>query len=317
MHKKKKKAAMLPQSEIDAIKSISITDFLHRQNVPSKRVGKSLFFSAPFRNDSNPSLKVDERTNRWHDFGTGNSGDIIDLVRMMNSTDFAGAIQVLRTQSGLNIAFPPLEPTSSAPAITVLSVAPIYHKGLLDYLHERNIDVHIAKQNCKQVNYRVNDKTYFALGFKNDCGGYELSNKYFKGCTKKDISTINPRINEAGDGSQCLVFEGFMDYLSYLTINKRKIPHGWVESPNDSVVVLNSVANLQKAKPFIEQQRVVNTFLDNDAAGQRAAQEIARVVKSGHPVWNASQCYQQHKDLNAYLMSLPRQRCAISKSIHY
>ncbi|MDR1343342.1 MAG: hypothetical protein LBK18_08845 [Prevotellaceae bacterium] len=86
---------MLTQTEIDTVKSISIADFLNRLNVPSKRVGSTLFFSAPFRDDHTPSMKVDEHTNRWYDFGTGQKGDIIDLVRLANNTDFNGAVQVL------------------------------------------------------------------------------------------------------------------------------------------------------------------------------------------------------------------------------
>jgi hypothetical protein len=301
---------MLSPSEIDAIKSISIADFLRRQSVPSKRAGSSLFFSAPYRNDPNPSLKVDERTNRWYDFGTGKSGDIIDLVKEINHTDFSGAAMLLHAQSGLSMVTPtPSAPQPSALTIAVLNVVPIYHKGLTDYLRERNVDIDVAKQRCKQVHYRVNDRTYFAIGFKNDSGGYELRSRYFKGCTKKDITVINPRISEAGDGSQCLVFEGFMDYLSYLTMNKHNVPRGWVENPNDSIVVLNSIANVAKAKPYIEKQPAVTTLLDNDAAGQRAAQEISRMVKPGVPVRNASLCYSPCKDLNEYLASLPQVKC--------
>jgi hypothetical protein len=303
---------MLTQNEIEAIKSISIVDYLKRQNVASKRVGSSLFFSAPYRSDPRPSMKIDERANRWYDFGTGDGGDIIDLVKFTNNTDFASAIKILQAQSGLNVVTPealPPAPAASASAITVLSVVPIYHVGITDYLHHRNVDIDVAKQQCKQINYMVNDKTYFALGFKNESGGYELRNKYFKGCTSKDITIINPRVNPTGDddsGSQCLVFEGFMDYLSYLTINKHKIPHGWQENPNDSIVVLNSIVNLPKAQRYIESQFSVVTFLDNDKEGERAAREVAQMVKSGHPVWNASQCFQQHKDLNEYLMGLPK-----------
>jgi hypothetical protein len=312
---------MLATSEIEAIKSTSIADFLRAQNVPSKRVGSSLFFAAPYRNDPNPSLKVDERTNKWYDFGTRLGGDIIDLVKLTNNTDFIGAVRVLQAQSGLHVVAPsaPLAPLPEpgTPGISILSVVAIYHKGITDYLHERNIDLNVAKKYCKQVNYRVGDKTFFALGLKNESGGYELRNKYFKGCTKKDITIINPRASEAGDGSKCVVFEGFMDYLSYQTMRKRDVPRGWTEHPNDSAVILNSVANVQKVKPYIEQQFAVAAYMDNDEAGQQATREIRAMVKSGHPVWDASVCYQKHKDLNEYLMSLPRPRQALSKSLHH
>jgi hypothetical protein len=302
---------MLRKEEIDRLKSISIVDFLTRHSVKSKKIGANLFFSSPYREDPNPSLKVDERTNRWYDFGIGEGGDIIDLVKKMSNTDFEGAVQSLRAQSGLplrEVAAMPAQRSapSAAPAMTVLHAVPIYHQAITGYLQERNVDLEVAKKRCRQVHYRTPDgKTYFALGFKNDSGGYELRNKYFKGCTSKDITIINPRTNQAGDGSQCLVFEGFMDYLSHLTISKHNIPCGWQEHPNDSVVVLNSVANLPKVKPYLEKQFAVATFLDNDDAGRQATAAIRNMVQSGHPVWDASICYRQHKDLNEYLMALP------------
>jgi hypothetical protein len=108
-----------------------------------------------------------------------------------------------------------------------------------------------------------------------------------------------------------------MDYLSYLTMNKWKVPRGWEEHPDDSAVVLNSVANLPKALPYLEQQFAVATFLDNDEAGRQATAAIRGMVKSGHPVWDASQCYAQRKDLNEHLMSLPHPCQHIANQLKY
>ena len=42
-----------------------------------------------------------------------------------------------------------------------------------------------------EISYKISDKTFFALGFANDAGGWELRNPYFKGCmAPKPISTI-------------------------------------------------------------------------------------------------------------------------------
>jgi hypothetical protein len=191
--------------------------------------------------------------------------------------------------------------------LTISWVLPLRHKALLNYVQERNIDIEIAQQNCKQVHYLNKGQSYYAIGFKNDSGGWELRNRYSKICTSKNITVINPQnISQPNGNNACLVFEGFMDYLSYQTINKYMIPHGWRENANDCVIVLNSTANLARAKPLLEQQFVVNSFLDNDDAGKRATDEIRKMVKSGHPMWDASICYQKHKDLNDYLMSLPK-----------
>jgi hypothetical protein len=100
-----------------------------------------------------------------------------------------------------------------------------------------------------------------------------------------------------------------------LTINKRGVSHGWNENNNDCAVILNSISNICKAKSFLEQQFTVCTFLDNDEAGKRAAAEIKNIVKSGHPVWDGAQCYAAHKDLNDYLMSMPKPKQALGNAL--
>ena len=60
-------------------------------------------------------------------------------------------------------------------------------------------------------------KYTMAIGFKNDSGGYELRNPYFKGSSSpKDITTFNNGAKEA------TVFEGFIDFLSFMAIHKNQ-----------------------------------------------------------------------------------------------
>jgi hypothetical protein len=122
------------------------------------------------------------------------------------------------------------------------------------------------------------------VGFRNDAGGYELRNKYFKGCTSKDVTSV-----KAGSNT-CQLFEGFMDYLSFLTIKN------WQQSKAD-VIVLNSLSNLVKVKNTLTAYESVATFLDNDEAGKRAVQELKNVCN----ISDQSEFYAKHKDLNEYL----------------
>ena len=102
-------------------------------------------------------------------------------------------------------------------------------------LRERCINIEIARQHCQEVHYSANGKAYFAVGFRNDAGGYELRNKYFKGCTSKEITSMKT------SSDACQLFEGFMDYLSFLTMKN------W-QQPKTDVIVLNSLSNMPKAK---------------------------------------------------------------------
>ena len=180
--------------------------------------------------------------------------------------------------------------------LQVLGDYPLCHPALVNYLDSRAIDTSIAKKFCREVHYSVDERNYFAIGFRNDYGGWELRSERFKGCsTPKHITTIDNGSDKA------LAFEGFMDFLSYLTIKQN-------DSPTCNIAVLNSVANVQKAVPFLARHRSIYTFLDNDDAGRKALSEIERLCPQSKVI-NQSNFYCRHKDLNDYLRSQqPRKR---------
>nr|WP_302579659.1 toprim domain-containing protein [Alistipes onderdonkii] len=158
---------------------------------------------------------------------------------------------------------------------------------MLDYFMERCIDLDTARKHCSEVHYRVADKSYFAVGFRNDAGGWELRNRYFKGCTSKAPTT------RRGDYPTCLVFEGFMDYLSFLTLKRNP-------NPPHNIAVLNSVTNLAKVVPFIASHERVYAYLDNDEAGRKATAELKATCRN---LSDQSVHYRPHNDLNDYLRS--------------
>jgi len=295
------------KEDIEAVKNISIKSFLAQNNVrPAHDGGSYGLYSAPYREDKNPSMNVNYTRNIWADLGTGEHGDIIDLVQKINNADFKGAIQILKSQAGLNIYEQPVQVAtpnhSTEKKITVFQVKELRNLALLQYLQERSIDIAIAKKVCKEVYYEVRtggqSKRYYGIGFQNDKGGWEIRNKYFKGSTSKDISTINR-------GSvTCRVFEGFMDYLSFLTLDKQGLSSPeWFGNNNENVVVLNSIINVSNAKGFLAQHSTNICYLDNDDAGRRTLQAIKDMKL---PVVDASIIYKDFKDLNEMHQSLPK-----------
>lgn len=65
------------------IKNIPLTEFMAALcQKPVKTFGDWALYYAPQRDDPDPMLLVDIKTNRWHDNETGWSGDIIDLARL-------------------------------------------------------------------------------------------------------------------------------------------------------------------------------------------------------------------------------------------
>ncbi len=140
------------------------------------------------------------------------------------------------------------------------------------------------------MKYELNGKEYFGIGFKNNSGGYEIRNPYFKASSSsKDLTTFNNAAKEAA------VFEGFIDFLSFMAIHQNQ------QGIISDFVILNSVSFFEKARPFMEEHEAIKLYLDRDATGQnysRYALSISNKYK------DESHLYKEHKDLNEWLVNL-------------
>ena len=176
-------------------------------------------------------------------------------------------------------------------------VVPLRHHALLSYLRSRMIDADIGKMFCKEVHYELRRRHYFGLAFGNLSGGYEVRNPYYKGCLKnKDVSMI--RYSHDETQNHVCVFEGFMDFLSYMTLRQAGDKAICIEAPCDHLV-MNSVNNLKKALAHLQEYPFVHCYLDNDLAGQKTVETIASLFAG--KVNNEAYRYDGYKDLNDYL----------------
>jgi len=273
------------------INKFRIREYLAARGIrPTKDRGYYGLYHSPFREDHMPSMKVDYDKNLWIDYGAGEGGTLIDLVMRMERCSAGEAmLRLERHIEGMAVSsFIGKSPAlQRPPSIIVDRVRPLENPALLDYLMERDIDLAAARAHCSEVHYRVAYKSYFAVGFRNDAGGWELRNRYFKGCTSKAPTT------RCGDYPTCLVFEGFMDYLSFLTLKGNP-------NPPHNIAVLNSVTNLAKAVPFIASHEQVYAYLDNDEAGRKAMAELKAACRN---LSDQSVHYRPRNDLNDYLRS--------------
>ena len=289
--------------------NISIKDYLDSLGILP--VVDKLYYGmyhSPFRQDDTPSLKVDYGVNLWCDFGTGEGGSLIDLVMKQHSCNAYGAISRLeqgyysantfsfqgKSISERNAAKE--EKKQLASPIEIRKIQPLQNPALINYLKSRNIAPEVVSDYVQEMYYCVNGKPLFALAFKNDAGGYELRNPGYKGCTSpKDIT----RIQFAGKrNNACFVFEGFMDYLSFLTIRHKNSPTYPCIDWQD-YIILNSTANVDKALYPLGEYERIHCLLDNDEAGRKATQAIQK--EYDWRVRDASHLYSGHKDLNDYL----------------
>ena len=277
--------------DIDAIKGISLVDFLHHLGYePTGRDSKGLWFYAPYRNERKPSFHVNPRKNVWFDFGSGAGGDIFTLAgELCNSTDFIRQAEYIAEKMRMPVSQPyKPEPFIEQPTFEDVKISKLVSPALLKYLANRGIPADIAQRYCVQVDYKLHGKNYYAIGFENSAHGFELRSSFFKGSYPPKHST-----HIANGNARCNVFEGFIDFLSAERLG--------LNDGNDSVV-LNSVANVSKAIPTLAEYPLILCYLDNDTAGRAAVARLRR--EFGDRVSDKSTLYPDHKDLNDYLQSL-------------
>ena len=159
---------------------------------------------------------------------------------------------------------------------------------------QRRIDYDIAKEYCKEVHYRIYDKSYYAIAFENIEGGMEARNKYSKrSIGKKSISIIRPN-NELH--KECCIFEGFFDMLTYASI-KKWITDNEICLPHEcDYLVLNSVSNIKVLLPYLQEYTLIHCYQDNDDAGAKTVEKIKAAYQD--KVIDESHRYVNYKDVN-------------------
>ena len=278
--------------QLHDIKQIPIVDYLARAGHKPKLIkGMNYWYCSPLRSELTPSFKVNAERNQWYDFGTGDHGDIIDLVCALQHCPTAEAMRQLATLKGVRLApsfsfggITPVRP--QAPSMELISVQAVKHPKLLLYLTERGLQRSDISPFLSEVYYKVSEKYFFALGFPNDADGWELRNPYFKGCfAPKAITTI-----KGTDSHKLQLFEGFMDFLSWRKLH----PEG-----QDDSIILNSLTLLPKLIPTLHPYPIIESLLDNDEAGNQATKQL---FDAGLPVKDMRACYAPYKDINEYLI---------------
>ena len=283
--------------DIEKIKETPIADFLSRLGFhPVKKRGAVLWYHAPYRGDKSPSFKLDTRKEKWFDFGMGEGGDIFTLAgKLIPSNDFIRQAQYI-TET-MNLPMPEIKGTEylkdlpdEEPQFSNVEVLALGHYALRQYLTERTIPFEVASRYCKELHYDLHSKRYFAIGFPNDKGGYEVRNKFFKGCVAPKGTTFIKAGNEPG--RECNVFEGFFDFLSAVTINQ--------DAAEKDNLVLNSIIYLRKSTDLLSEYDHIHAYLDNDEAGRKAVQTLKDSL--GEKVIDHTADYNGCKDFNEFLV---------------
>ena len=260
-------------------------------HLPTKQTEKEAWFLNPFANENHASFKLDKRNNIWFLHSEGIGGNNVDFMKKYLNASVKEVLEWAE-QNFFSFQYQNNSNTKQkalANNYTIIEVKDIQHQALLEYLKSRKVENQL--EFLKEIHYRMNDKNYFGIGFKNDSGGYEIRNKYSKICLgKKDISTVK-------NGSENLkIFEGFFDFLSFKNIEKS------LSDEKSDYIILNSVSMISKIKNLLKNYKKIELYFDNDEAGNRAVETLKKEFEN---VEDDRILYKDFKDLNDWAISSP------------
>ena len=182
------------------------------------------------------------------------------------------------------------EKQGSGKAFELVSKSPLTHPALLKYLSERGIDLDVVRKYVSQINFKPpqGGGTYFGVGYPAG-GRFELRNALFKGFVETGKT---PTLHKGANSAKLMVFEGFIDFLSYLSMKN-------LDAPDGDALVLNSTALKARVLPYVTDPRYeeIQLFLDNDDAGNVVTAFICAADCSG-TISDMREHYASHVDLN-------------------
>ena len=296
----------MKEEDLSTIKRYPIVEYLERKGIkPMRRTPTYALYRSPLREETHPSFKVDTDKNLWIDYAEGRGGSIIDLCMRMEGCTLSEAIHRLgqnAPDNGTSSFLNDFVPNNPQPAMAVngarrlIEISDTLPPHLQDYLtKERCINLEKAMPFLKCISYEVRGRGYQAIGFANQSGGYELrDDNVFKGrIAPKDITPIFTDRAEP-----VCIFEGFMDFLSFLSMKEEITNHS---------LVMNSVSNVARTIRYLNDRHLthIRAFLDNDEAGRRAVQDF---IKAGFHVEDMNIHYKDFKDLNDFHVSRVREQ---------
>ena len=284
-------------ADLEKIKAIPIKDVLSGMgHEPVKRTGDELYYYRFYVDGVHrkPNLAVDTKTNLFRDLvDTTRKGSVIDLIMMLNGCTFHDAVTMLDDNQiptkHVNIEQVIVD---SGKKTIIKTIRDFRMTNLIAYANQRGISTNVLNRYCREIfyNFEGSDKRdCFAIGFKTDSDSWVIRTKETKrniGC--QDITTL--RLHP--DKDTWFIFEGFFSFLSYVEYTGK--------TPVANVIVLNSVANLEKAyRRFSDVSRLF-WLGDNDVAGDNAFKALQSIY--GGRVTDSRAKYSGCNDMNDYLL---------------
>ena len=258
-------------------------------HIPTKQTEKEAWYRNPFSEENQASFKLNKRLNYWYLFSEGIGGNNIGFAKKYFNFSLPEILNWAENQNFSSFQQQNQNFKSKTSHYQITGTKELQNSNLQNYLSERGLSSNVYKF-LKEIHFTIGDKKFYAIGFQNNSDGWELRNLFYKGSLlKKDISVINLN-NDQKKNKNVVVFEGFMDALSF--VEMKPFFKG-------DVLVMNSISLLNGTKEYLKNYSEIHLFLDNDKAGEICKNSI---LKSFPEAKDHSEIYALHKDLNDYFV---------------
>jgi hypothetical protein len=276
------------------VSRIDLVDYLSSIGFnPVKIRNADHWYLSPLRTERTASFKVNRKLNQWYDHGLGEGGGLLQFGALFYHCSRKEFFQTLNSFSGVSPRsfFRASEPKKpQEPQIRIIKAERLSSFSLLKYINERRIPEEIAARYCHEITFEMHRRRYGAIGFRNDLGGYELRNRWFKGSSAPKTITSYQNLSK-----RISVFEGFFDFLTYQAISQNQ------EFEPTGFLMLNSISFFEKSKSLMEGYPEIHLFLDRDKSGKALSE---KATSTNNQYLDQSGLYKGYNDLNEWVQEI-------------
>jgi hypothetical protein len=243
---------------------------------PAKSSGdEKLYLNVLRDTETSPTFAINTQLGMWFDRLTKKSGDIIDFGMAywsgLNSDQVMEKINLLCASPQETIVSDHRagrrRRAVKIPYYHIAETRPIgCNPEITTYLQSQGIwEISIGQ--LKEVYYYVVDekhrrKDFFAAGWQNENGGWEVMGRNFAGCLgRKGMTFI------AGDTDSLILFEDYISYLSWKYANR---------TASHSILVMNASEFLPAAKSRAAKFRDVAVFFGKEHLDEQLLSAIEK-----------------------------------------
>lgn len=295
------------KAETDAVKQLDIRMIAEEMGFTFKKRGSHLECNEV------SGMILFTQTNTFHNFYTGETGSVIDLVMKFENRTFPEAVRELsKYLSGETVKFQSYQSQTETKPFLLPPVNKDYRRAFAYLTKSRAIDRELVSRLMHEHRIYEEADHHNVVFLAGDRAGH-IQHGFIRGTiTGKQFRGDVPGSNKdygfslQGNTKRLIVFEAPIDLLSYKTL--------YPES-QDHLIALGMLAQSPvytylKEYPEVKQ---ISFVLDNDKKGREATRRYEREFadhgyKINHDEINVKMWYAGTKDVNDYLLAVKQQR---------